>query len=120
MAVGKSKSHRNPPSSSTKSDKSETFVDVTEYQRLDDRQLDALLSQKKIQIGKDADSTSKIRAGFFLTDLDSCEVAGSITLVVPTTFMFHPVRSGNLVLRMEMLLKDRFGLQKRTNDSLHF
>jgi len=90
MAVGKSKSHRNPPpSSSTKPDQSESFVDVTDYQRLDERQLDALLSQHKIQVGKDTDSTGKIRAVIDHQVSRGNRLVGSGTLqILPDGFGF--------------------------------
>ena len=63
MAIGEKKATLNPPESSArKSSPTETFVDVTEYQKLDGRQLNALLSQYKISIDQDSASEDKIRA----------------------------------------------------------
>ena len=63
MAVGKSNSKidQSTPSKEN-SDSSEKFVNVEEFQNLDDRQLNALLSQHKIDVATDADSVDKVRA----------------------------------------------------------
>ena len=63
MAVGKSNSNSDhSPVSKQDSDVNESVVNVEEFQNLDDRQLDALLSQHKIEIAKDADLVDKVRA----------------------------------------------------------
>ncbi|QEG24510.1 transcription termination factor Rho [Mariniblastus fucicola] len=64
MAVGKTSNPKpdSAASANRDSDTVDTFVDVSEYQKLDDRQLNALLSQHKISVDKDASSAGKIRA----------------------------------------------------------
>lgn len=89
MAVGKSKSHRKPASSSKEKDKPVTYVDVAEYQRLDDRQLDALMSQNKIQVGQDTDSTGKIRALIdYQVSLGNSLVGSGTLQILPDGFGF--------------------------------
>ena len=89
MAVGKSRSHRKPASSSKKTDKSETYVNVAEYQKLGDRQLDALLSQNKIHVKQDTDCTGKIRALIDFQVSEGKNLVGSGTLqILPDGFGF--------------------------------
>lgn len=90
MAVGKSKPpHESSSSSGDRSDSAESFVDVTEYQKLDERQLDALLSQFKIQTDKTLDSAAKIRALIAYHGSQGDKLVGSGTLqVLPDGFGF--------------------------------
>lgn len=63
MAIGDSRSNQNPaPVSSNSANNNEQFVDVSEYQKLDDRQLNALLSQHKATVSQDSSAEEKIRA----------------------------------------------------------
>ena len=90
MAVGKSRSHRKPASSSKKTDKSETYVNVAEYQKLGDRQLDALLSQNKIHVEQDTDCTGKIRALIDFQVSEGKNLVGSGTLqILPDLSLIH-------------------------------
>jgi len=62
MAIGETNPKSKPPlKSDKKTNSEETFVDVSEYQKLDGRQLDALLSQYKLQMAKDVSPEEKIR-----------------------------------------------------------
>ena len=68
---------------------SETHVDISPYQRLDSRQLNALLSQHKIEVPADTDDSGKIRAA--IEHHVSCGdvLVGSGTLqVLPDGFGF--------------------------------
>ncbi len=63
MAIGDSTSSSDPPSASNnQADSAEKFVDVSEYQKLDSRQLNALLSQHKVSVSPDSSVEEKIRA----------------------------------------------------------
>lgn len=108
MAVGKSKTRtpahsapENPlPENSTpknsrtrnstpKDSVAESFVDVADYQKLDEQHLDALLSQYKVSLGKDADCTDKVRAVIGHQVANGKKLVGSGTLqVLPDGFGF--------------------------------
>jgi transcription termination factor Rho len=65
MAIGESKPNPESSSKLSSDDKSvpaDTFIDISNYQKLDGRQLDALLSQHKLSVDKSSSSEVKIRA----------------------------------------------------------
>ncbi len=65
MAIGESKPNPDSNSNQSSDDQAipaETFVDISDYQKLDGRQLDALLSQHKVSVDKSSSSEVKIRA----------------------------------------------------------
>ena len=104
MAVGKSKTYHSPappilgnsPSgdstprnSKGNSGDAESFVDVAEYQKLDEQHLDALLSQYKISVGKDANCSDKVRELIGHQIANGENLVGSGTLqVLPDGFGF--------------------------------